>query len=137
MVAGGDAIAVSMRWKKNRLVKKPISLSSAAATNAAKTPMLHGVPYIECNIIKRGYTAVPMNRLRHCAAAAIATMAAALCIRPVDTQPAPRFDVMEKTIPELSAAMAAGTVTSKALVEAYLARIDAYDHSGPALNAFC
>jgi Asp-tRNA(Asn)/Glu-tRNA(Gln) amidotransferase A subunit family amidase len=42
---------------------------------------------------------------------------------------------MEKTIPELAAAMQAGTVTSKALVQLYLARIDAYDHRGPALNA--
>jgi Asp-tRNA(Asn)/Glu-tRNA(Gln) amidotransferase A subunit family amidase len=45
------------------------------------------------------------------------------------------FDVVEKTIPELQAAMAAGTVTSKGLVEAYLARIEAYDRHGPALNA--
>ena len=45
------------------------------------------------------------------------------------------FDVLEKTIPELAAAMKAGTVTSKALVQAYLARIDAYDHRGPAINA--
>jgi amidase len=48
---------------------------------------------------------------------------------------APPFDVFEKTIPELSAAMAAGTVTSQALVAAYLARIEAYDHRGPAINA--
>ena len=47
----------------------------------------------------------------------------------------PRFDVLEKTIPELAAAMAAGTVTSQALVQAYLERIDAYDHRGPAINA--
>ena len=47
----------------------------------------------------------------------------------------PPFDVLEKTIPELAAAMAAGTVTSQTLVQAYLARIDAYDHRGPAINA--
>jgi len=45
------------------------------------------------------------------------------------------FDVMERTIPELQAAMAAGSLTSRQLVEAYLARIAAYDKSGPALNA--
>ena len=45
------------------------------------------------------------------------------------------FDVLEKTIPELAAAMAAGTVSSQALVRAYLARIDADDHRGPAINA--
>jgi Asp-tRNA(Asn)/Glu-tRNA(Gln) amidotransferase A subunit family amidase len=56
--------------------------------------------------------------------------------RATATQAAPPpFDVFEKTIPELSAAMTAGTVTSQALVEAYLARIDAYDHRGPAINA--
>jgi amidase len=45
------------------------------------------------------------------------------------------FDVFEKTIPELQAAMTAGTTTSKELVAQYLARIDAYDHQGPGLNA--
>jgi Asp-tRNA(Asn)/Glu-tRNA(Gln) amidotransferase A subunit family amidase len=45
------------------------------------------------------------------------------------------YDVVEKTIPELAAAMRAGAVTSKSLVQAYLARIEAYDHTGPALNA--
>src|SRR5204863_409063 len=57
------------------------------------------------------------------------------------TPPAPHaqaerdFDLLEKTIPELQAAMAAGTVTSKQLVAAYLARIKAYDDSGPRLRA--
>ena len=45
------------------------------------------------------------------------------------------FDVTEKSITDLGAAMAAGTVTSRVLVQSYLARIDAYDHQGPALNA--
>jgi Asp-tRNA(Asn)/Glu-tRNA(Gln) amidotransferase A subunit family amidase len=45
------------------------------------------------------------------------------------------FDALEKTIPELQTAMAAGTVTSRQLVEAYLARIAAYDKQGPTLNA--
>src|SRR5579864_6779859 len=55
---------------------------------------------------------------------------------PVASRPlAPAFDVTEKTIPELSAAMDAGTVTSRALVHAYLDRIQAYDQRGPALNA--
>ena len=45
------------------------------------------------------------------------------------------FELMETTIPQLQAALAAGTVTSKDLVSAYLARIDAYDQRGPALNA--
>jgi Asp-tRNA(Asn)/Glu-tRNA(Gln) amidotransferase A subunit family amidase len=42
---------------------------------------------------------------------------------------------MEATLPQLQAALATGTVTSHDLVKAYLARIDAYDQRGPALNA--
>ena len=42
---------------------------------------------------------------------------------------------MEKTIPELQAAMESRQVTSRQLVERYLARVAAYDHTGPALNA--
>ena len=47
--------------------------------------------------------------------------------------PPSSFDVMEKTIPQLQAAMATGVVTSKQLVKLYLARIAAYE---PTLNAF-
>jgi Asp-tRNA(Asn)/Glu-tRNA(Gln) amidotransferase A subunit family amidase len=45
------------------------------------------------------------------------------------------FDLMEATIPQLQAALASGAVTSRDLVGQYLARIDAYDQKGPALNA--
>lgn len=45
------------------------------------------------------------------------------------------FDVVEKTIPQLQEAMKTGRVTSRQLVELYLARIAAYDRSGPRLNA--
>lgn len=45
------------------------------------------------------------------------------------------FDVTEKSIAELQEALAAGRVTSRELVAAYLARIDAYDRGGPMLNA--
>jgi Asp-tRNA(Asn)/Glu-tRNA(Gln) amidotransferase A subunit family amidase len=55
--------------------------------------------------------------------------------RPAPVAPAATFDVMEKTIEELQRAMAAREVTSRQLVEAYLARIEAYDKQGPALNA--
>ena len=51
-------------------------------------------------------------------------------------QPSPQsFQLMEATIPQLQAALSAGLTTSKELVTAYLARIDAYDQHGPALNA--
>src|SRR5688572_2718985 len=44
-------------------------------------------------------------------------------------------DVVERSIPELQAAMTAGTLSSRQLVDAYLARIAAYDQQGPSLNA--
>lgn len=45
------------------------------------------------------------------------------------------YDVVEKSIPELAADLAAGKVTSERLVEAYVARIDAVDRSGPTLRS--
>ena len=49
--------------------------------------------------------------------------------------PAATFDVFEKSIVDLQAAQRTGTVTSRDLVEKYLARIRAYDQDGPQLNA--
>jgi amidase len=49
--------------------------------------------------------------------------------------PAVSFDVVEKSIHELQEAMLAGRVTSRQLVEIYLARIAAYDRSGARLNS--
>jgi Asp-tRNA(Asn)/Glu-tRNA(Gln) amidotransferase A subunit family amidase len=45
------------------------------------------------------------------------------------------FDVTEKSIAELQEAMSSGAVTSRDLVAAYQARIEAYDRLGPKLNA--
>ncbi len=53
----------------------------------------------------------------------------------VHGQTAPRFTLEEATIAELESALRARTLTCRALVEQYLARIDAYDKKGPALNA--
>jgi Asp-tRNA(Asn)/Glu-tRNA(Gln) amidotransferase A subunit family amidase len=53
-------------------------------------------------------------------------------------QPSPPrapFDVTETTIADVHAAMRAGTLTCRELVNAYLQRIAAYDRNGPALNA--
>jgi Asp-tRNA(Asn)/Glu-tRNA(Gln) amidotransferase A subunit family amidase len=44
-------------------------------------------------------------------------------------------ELMELTIAQAHDAMLAGTLTSRALVEAYLDRIDAYDRNGPTINA--
>ncbi len=45
------------------------------------------------------------------------------------------FRVEEATIADIHAAMKAGRLTCRALVEAYLRRIEAYDKNGPAINA--
>jgi amidase len=45
------------------------------------------------------------------------------------------FRVEEATIADIHRAMDQGALTCRALVEAYLARIEAYDKKGPALNA--
>ena len=50
-------------------------------------------------------------------------------------QSATVFDVAEKSIRDLQAAMTAGEVTSERLVKSYLARIAAYDQAGPRLNS--
>src|SRR5690242_4934556 len=48
----------------------------------------------------------------------------------------PRNDVVyEASITELQSAMSAGRLRSVDLVDAYIARINAYDHAGPVLNA--
>jgi Asp-tRNA(Asn)/Glu-tRNA(Gln) amidotransferase A subunit family amidase len=76
-----------------------------------------------------------MRRYRRAMSFAAATAA---CVAIFAAAPAGQplaFDVTEKTIPELAAALRAGTTTSHALVAAYLARIEAYDHRGPAINA--
>ena len=52
----------------------------------------------------------------------------------IDAQVEP-FDIAEKSIRELQAAMTDGRVTAGRLVELYLERIAAYDQNGPRLNA--
>ena len=55
--------------------------------------------------------------------------------KPDPAPPLSAFDVMEKSIDDLQRAMADGKVTARQLVDIYLARIEAYDKRGPALNA--
>jgi Asp-tRNA(Asn)/Glu-tRNA(Gln) amidotransferase A subunit family amidase len=47
----------------------------------------------------------------------------------------PPFEVHEATIAQIHAAMTAGRLTCRGLVEQYLRRIDTFDKNGPALNA--
>src|ERR1041384_6085369 len=52
--------------------------------------------------------------------------------RPIGPTP---FHVEEKTIAQIHAALRSRKVTCRGLVEAYLARINAYDQKGPSLHA--
>jgi Asp-tRNA(Asn)/Glu-tRNA(Gln) amidotransferase A subunit family amidase len=65
----------------------------------------------------------------------IVASAVAACGNPSRIVPTPTFHVLEQSISQLQDAMASGRVTSRELVEQYLARIEAYDQQGPALNA--
>jgi amidase len=51
-----------------------------------------------------------------------------------NTMAAP-FQIMEATIDDIQAAYRSGRLTARALVEAYLERIAAYDKSGPNINS--
>lgn len=64
----------------------------------------------------------------------VIALASVLCCASATAVQSP-FDVAEKSIVELQAEQSSGRVTSRQLVEAYLARIRAYDQVGPALNA--
>ena len=74
----------------------------------------------------------------------LVVMAASLARVDAQRAPAPRlqpapvmefFEVYEQSIVELQAAQSSGRVTSRGLVESYLARIQAYDQAGPRLNS--
>jgi len=66
------------------------------------------------------------------------TLAASFVAFPIAVAQGPRtnatVEVHEATVTELQNAMASGRVTSAQLVDAYLARIAAYDQRGPELN---
>lgn len=59
----------------------------------------------------------------------------AVAATPVAAQQVGGVELMELTIAEAHAAMLARTLTARELVEAYLARIEAYDRNGPTINA--
>ncbi len=60
---------------------------------------------------------------------------ALLTIAVLGAQPPAPFEVTEATIAQVHDAMRTGRLTCRALVDAYLRRINAYDKNGPALNA--
>src|SRR2546422_3032396 len=63
-----------------------------------------------------------------------AMLALGPAIQTSSPQPAP-FHLVEATIDDVRAAFASKQITCRALVEQYIKRIEAYDKSGPALNA--
>ena len=63
-------------------------------------------------------------------------LADSLSSRGPQALPKASFDLFEKSIDELQAALAKKQITSRQLVERYLARIEAYDQQGPSINAF-
>src|SRR3954467_14106400 len=64
-----------------------------------------------------------------------APLAAQVMRTPIPPAPPASDLVYEASISDLQSALATRRTTSGALVDAYLARIKAYDHDGPALNA--
>jgi amidase len=87
-------------------------------------------------------TAIPAGRSRFVVLLLSACIAAcAPAHMPPSGAPAPEaavvadFPFEEATVADLAAAMEAGRLTSRDLVEAYLARIEALDRQGPALHS--
>lgn len=77
---------------------------------------------------------VPVRRLRR--VLVIASGAVCISVPAEGQRVAPKGDaVYEATITELQAGLTSGRLTSAQLVDAYLARIAAYDSRGPMLNA--
>src|SRR5262245_53727003 len=64
--------------------------------------------------------------------AIIAALAGSLLCAPAQARP---VEVDQATIPELQAAMAAGTLSAEKLTQMFLDRIKAYDRAGPKLHA--
>lgn len=60
------------------------------------------------------------------------TLTAAFAVRPLAAQP---FEVVETTIADVQQALSSGRLTCRALVDRYLARIAAYDRTGPAFTS--
>ncbi len=78
------------------------------------------------------------RRLRRTATLGVMSLALAASALADGASPGPPplpFDVTEASIADMDAALASGRVSSRQLVEAYLARIAAYDQAGPKLNA--
>jgi amidase len=100
---------------------------------------MNGMPQTHGRSI--GHSTINRRQRRRIAVALLLTLAGSLLVAGgvgqaiaglVQVRP---FELVEATIPQLQSALATGTITSRALVEMYVARIAAYDQQGPALNA--
>ena len=67
--------------------------------------------------------------------AQLVVLVLASALPPFQSVAAQTLTLSSATIEDLNAAFDAGTLTSERLIELYLARIEAYDQRGPALNA--
>lgn len=116
---------------------------------AACSGLRNGVPAsYAVGVLVRGLLAALATGAAVATATAVLTIAplavGALAVAPLAAQadaPSPAasarggFEVAEASIAELQAALESGRVSSVDLVDAYLARIAAYDRAGPTLNA--
>lgn len=68
-------------------------------------------------------------------AVAVGVVLASILAPPGWADQSPPYSLSERSIDDLQAALRAGQVTCRRVIEYYLARIDAYDKRGPALNA--
>jgi len=95
---------------------------------------------IELRIPRRNalLMAIDLNRREFLQAGLLGAAVAALrtdsSTRPSSAFDAPAFEWQEKGIAELQQEIASGKLSARSLAEAYLARIDAIDKHGPALN---
>lgn len=80
-----------------------------------------------------------LGRTRSTPVTLASRLAVATCLlslpTPLAAQQVGGVELMELTIAEAHEAMLARTLTARQLVEAYLARVDAYDRNGPTINA--
>jgi amidase len=67
--------------------------------------------------------------------AAALAVGGAPAVLPAQAPAAPPFDVVEASIADIHAALRAGRLTCRGLVDEYLRRIAAYDKNGPGVNA--
>ncbi len=105
--------------------------STLARTLAPRGPGFHG--FVPRSLVARGLV------VRHLIVWGLAFAWGASSAARLSAQTgeggAAAFEVWEASIPELQAALESGVATSADLVDAYLARIAAYDPAGPTLNA--